>query len=97
MSSSTGLGTELDHLAYVVASEVDKHDVLGPLLGVLGQLRSQAAVVRLGTAPPAVPAIGREITRPSRNLHHRLGRGADDGQLGVLQEVHVGARVDLAQ
>ena len=32
------LGAELDHPAHVVAGQVDQHHVLGPLLGVLGQL-----------------------------------------------------------
>ena len=41
--------------------------------------------------------MGREMTRPVEQLHHRLGRAPDQGQLGLPDEVHVRARVDLAQ
>ena len=34
---------------------------------------------------------------PVEQLHHRLGRRADERRLGVAHEVHVRRRVDLAQ
>ena len=40
--------------------------------------------------------MGRETTRPSEP-HPRLGRGADQGEARLADEVHVGAGVDLAQ
>ena len=72
--------------------------MLGALLRVLDQLGGQAAVVLVGRARGwRVPAIGREITLPAEQLHHRLGRRADDRELRVAHEVHVRARVHLAQ
>ena len=44
-----------------------------------------------------VPAIGRVITLRSEQLHHRLRRRADDRDVGMAEEVHVRARVHLAQ
>ena len=44
-----------------------------------------------------VPAIGRLITLPVAQLHHRLGRRTDDRRLGVTQEVHVRRRVHEPQ
>ena len=44
-----------------------------------------------------VPAIGPADHAPVEELHHRLGRRADQRGLGMAHEVHVGRRVDLAQ
>ena len=44
-----------------------------------------------------VPAIGRLITLPFTQLHHRFGRGADDRRFGMTQEVHVRRRVHEPQ
>ncbi len=41
--------------------------------------------------------MGREMTPPAEELHHRLRRRTDDAQLRVAQVVHVGAGIDLAQ
>jgi hypothetical protein len=91
-------GAELDHPAHVVAGQVDQHDVLGPLLGVLDQLGGQAG----GRARRCCPGSGcrRSAGRspvPSSSCTMRLGRTAHQGQLGLAHEVHVRARVDLAQ
>ena len=91
------LGAELHHPAHVVAGEVDEHDVLGALLRVLGQLGGHAPVVALGAAPAAGPGDGTADDPAVEQLHHRLGRRADQRRLGVAHEVHVRRRVDLAQ
>ena len=71
--------------------------MLGPLLRVLAQLGGQAPVVLVGLAPLAGPGDRPRDHLAVEQLHHRLGRRADDRELGVAQEVHVRARVDLAQ
>ena len=91
------LGAEPHDPTDVVARQVDEHDVLGDLLGVLAQLAGQAAVVLVGATPPP-----RARDRPGdhlavEQLHHRLGRRADHRHLGMAEEVHVRARVDLAE
>ena len=69
--------------ADVVAGEVDEHHVLGELLGVLAQLGAEAAVLLVG-ATPAAGAGDRPGDDPAvEQLHHRLGRRADERQLGV--------------
>ena len=45
------LGAEADDTAHVVAGQVHQHDVLGQLLGVLGQLALEQAVVLLVLPP----------------------------------------------
>ena len=44
-----------------------------------------------------VPAIGREMTRAVEQLHHRLRRRADQRHARLAHEVHVRARVHLAE
>ena len=91
------LGAEHADAAHVVARQVDEHDVLGALLRILLQLGRHAPLVGLG-APAAARAGDRTADDAAvEQLHHRLGRTADDGHLGVADEVHVRARVDLAQ
>ena len=91
------LGAEADDPADVVAGQVDEHDVLGELLRVLAQLGRQAPVVLVGAAPAAGAGDRPGDDLAVEQLHHRLGRRADERDLGVAQEVHVRARVDLAQ
>ena len=90
-------GAVLDDAADVVAGQVDQHDVLGALLGVLGQLGGELAVVLVGAPRKRVPAIGREITVPSSSCTIGSGEQPDQGQLVLAHVVHVRARVDLAQ
>ena len=67
----------------------------------LGCSRSSAPIRRSSSSVRPrrrVPAIGREMTLSPSSLHHRLRRRAhDQGQLGQAHEVHVRARVHLAQ
>ena len=91
------LGAVVDDPPDVVAGQVHQHDMLGPLLRVLHQLRRQLPVVLVGPAPEAGPGDGPGYDPPVDELHHRLRRGTDHAQLGVAQEVHVRAGVDLAQ
>ena len=92
------LGAEAHDPADVVAGQVDQHDVLGQLLRVLGQLRAEQPVVLARSRPGAAcPAIGPRGDDPVAQADHRLGRRADHRDLGEAEEVHVGARVDLAQ
>ena len=91
------LGAELHDPADVVAGEVDEHHVLGPLLRVLDELGGQAPVVLLGAAA-AAGARDRAADHPAvEQLHHRLGRRADERRLGMAQEVHVRRRVHRPQ
>ena len=83
--------------ADVVAGQVDEHDVLGDLLRVLLQLAGHAPVVVVVAAAAAGAGDRAADHLAAEHLHHRLGRAADDGDVGVAQEVHVRARVDLAQ
>ena len=91
------LGAEAHDASHVVAGQVDQHDVLGQLLGVLGQLPLEEPVVVLvlPTGPRTGDGPGDDdaVAQP----HHRLGRRTDDGDLGEAQEVHVGARIEQAQ
>ena len=75
------LGAERGDPADVVAGEVDEHHVLGALLRVLAQLGRQAAVVLVGAAPLAGAGDRPRDHRAVEQLHHRLGRRADDREL----------------
>ena len=90
-------GAEAGDAADVVAGQVDQHDVLGHLLGVLPQLAGHAPVVLVGAPPTAGAGDGPGDHPPAQQLHHRLGRGPDDGDLRMAEEVHVRAGVDLPQ
>ncbi len=75
------LGAELHHPSDVVAREVDEHHVLGALLRVLDQLGLHAPVV-LGRATATAGPGDRTADHPvADDLHHRLGRRADDRRL----------------
>ena len=91
------LGAELDDAADVVAREVDEHHVLGALLRVLGELGRHPAVVGLGAAAAAGAGDRAADHAAVEELHHRLGRRADQRRLGMPHEVHVRRRVHLAQ
>jgi hypothetical protein len=91
------LRAELHHAADVVAGQVDEHHVLGQLLRVLAQLGTEAAVLLLGAAPAARSRDGAGDDRAVEELHHRLGRGADERHARLAHEVHVRARVHLAE
>ena len=68
------------------------------LLGVLGQLGRQTAVVLVGVGPAARdPAMGREVTTPSRSRTMGSGEEPTTRHLGEAEEVQVRARVDQAQ
>ncbi len=92
-----GLGAEVDHLPHIVAGQIHQHDVLGALLRVLRQLGGQAAVVRVGPAPSPGPGDRPRYDPPVSDPDHGFGRGTYDRQLGVLDQVHVRAGVDLAE
>ena len=81
----------------VVAGQVDQHHVLGDLLRVLLQLAGHAPVVVVGAAAAAGAGDRAGDHLAVDQLHQRLGRRADDRDLGVAQEVHVRAGVHLAQ
>ena len=91
------LGAEVHHPADVVAGQVDQHDVLGDLLGVLLQLAGHAPVVLLAAAPAPRAGDGPGDDPAVDHPHHRLGRRADHRDRRVAHEVHVRRRVDLAQ
>ena len=91
------LGAEPHDATDVVAGEVDEHHVLGDLLRMLAQLGAEAAVVFVGRAPPPCAGDRPRDDTAVEQLHHRLGRRADDRHLGVAHEVHVRARVHLPQ
>ena len=60
------LGPEAHDPAHVVAGQVDQHDVLGQLLGVLGQL-TLSSRSWCSFSPGARPGDGTRITTPSRS------------------------------
>ena len=91
------LGAELDHPPHVVAGQVDQHDVLGQLLGVLDQLAGQQAVLLLGGAPRPGAGDGPGGHHAVAQADHGLGRRPDHGHLVEAQEVEVRARVEEAQ
>ena len=74
------LGAEVHDPAHVVAGQVDQHDVLGLLLGVLAQLGAEAAVLLVGAAPSAGAGDGPGDDGAVEQLHHRLGRRPDEGE-----------------
>jgi hypothetical protein len=88
---------ELDDPADVVARQVDQHDVLGALLGMLQQLGRELTVVLVGATAKTGAGDRPRDDLAVEQLHHRLGRAPDEGQLRLAHVVHVRARVDLAQ
>ena len=90
-------GAELGHTPYVVAGEVDEHDVLRHLFRVLLQLTGHATVVVVVAATAACAGNGPADDSTAADLHHRLRRTARDRDVGVAQEVHVRAGVHLPQ
>ena len=80
----------------VVAPEIDEHDVLGDLLGVVQQLLLELEVVALHGA-----ARTRARDRPHGDLaafdpHHHLRRGTGKREVAEIEEEQVGRRVDRA-
>ena len=69
-------GAEAGHPPHVVAGQVDEHDVLGDLLGVLAQLAGHPAVVLVGAATAAGAGDRPGDHLVAQHLHHRLGRRA---------------------
>ncbi len=90
-------GAELGDTADVVAGEVDQHHVLGAFFGMLDQLGREAAIVLVGGAALASAGDRAADHLAVEQLHHRFRRRPDDRDLGMPQEVHVGAGVDLTQ
>ena len=91
------LGAEAHDPADVVAGQVDEHDVLGQLLRVLDSSASSRRSSSSVEPRRRVPAIGREITRPSSSWTIGSGDGADDRHASLAEEEHVRARVHLAE
>ena len=87
-------GAVLAHAAEVVAAEVDEHHVLGALLLVGEQLGGDRGVV-LAARAGAGDRAGGDVA--AVDGQQRLGRGADDLEVLEVEEVHVRARVDVAQ
>ena len=88
---------EIYHAADVVAGEIHQHDMLGPLFGMLRQLRCQSSIVCCRLASATSARDGARDDRAVAHLHQRLGRRADEGDFGQSQIVHVRAGIDLAQ
>ncbi len=83
--------------ADVVAAEVDQHHVLGPFLGVGGEVFGEPAVA-FGVDAARPGAGDRPGLQAAAGLaHQHLGRGADQGAVGQLEQHHVGAGVDHPQ
>ncbi len=87
------LGAKGDDPPDVVAGQIDQHDVLGALLGVLDKLTGQPAVLFAGTAPRPGAGNGTGDDRAVPQANHRLRRRTDHGDLGEPQEVQVRAGV----
>ena len=67
------LGAVIDDTAEVVASQVDEHHVLGPLLRVLDQFSGQPAVVLVIAPPPPGAGDGPRHDPAAIELDERLG------------------------
>ena len=83
--------------AYVVAPEVDEHDVFGALLLVGAQVGLQLQVLsgRVASGARAGDRVGGYLA--VLDLDEQLGGGADDLETVQLQVVHVRRRVDGAE
>ena len=77
------LGAEAHDPSHVVAGQVDEHDVLGQLLGVLAELAGQSPVVGVGRAPRAGAGDGPGDHPSVEELDHGLGRRPDHRHRGV--------------
>ena len=62
----------------VVSAQVDEHDMLGPLLGVLEELVGQQPVLLFGLPPPSRPGDGPQLGHALLEADHDLRRGADE-------------------
>ena len=83
-------GAEAGDAADVVTGQVDEHHVLGALLGMLDELGGEATVVFVGAARACGCRRSARDHRPSSELHHRLRRRTDDGDLGPRTEYMYG-------
>ena len=81
----------------VVATEVDQHHVLGPLLGVGQQLLRHRRVLRRVAAAPAGAGDRARGDAPPLLADQHLGRGPHQRALGQLEQHHVRARVHPPQ
>ncbi len=87
----------LRHAAYVVAAEVDQHQVLGALLGVGQQLDLQRLVFLHRAAARARTGDGAHRDLAALQAHQDLRRGAHDLGAADVEEVHVRRRIERAQ
>ncbi len=81
----------------VVPAQVDEHDVLRPLLGVLQELVGEPPVLLFVLPPPPRPGDGLELRDPLLEADHDLRRGADEVHLLEAEKEQVGRGVDVAE
>ena len=89
--------TDLGDAADVVATEVDEHDVLGPLLRVGEQTLGEGPVLFRGGAARTRPGERAHRHRAVDEAHHDLRRAADERRGGGAEEEHERARVHHPQ
>ena len=90
-------GAGLGDSTYVVAPEVEQHDVLCPLLLVVAQLFFERDVLGLGPAPSSGTGDGMNGDLAIDDLNEQLRRCADDLKAVQVEIVHVGRGVDRAE
>ena len=81
----------------IISSQVNKHHMLGTFFGVLFQFARQFAILLV-----IYSAFSCARNRSTHNatvaqLHHRLGRRANDRHVIVFHVIHVRTRVNLSQ
>ena len=88
---------KLAHPAYVIAGQIDQHEVFSPFFFV-GQKLSLELVILVGCTTPGPGSSDRpDFHQPVGQADMDLGRGAHQGKILGFEEEHVGGRIDRAQ
>ena len=87
----------LRHPAHVVPRQIEEHQVLCPLLFVLHEVRGEEAVFFPAFASGPGAGYGERGYRVPFQLHHDLGRRADEGHIAEMDVKQVGRRIDVPE
>ena len=88
---------DLGDTAHVVASQVDKHQVLGDFLGIRQQFRLQFPVLLLAVAATTGTGDGPHGDYSLFHPGQDLGGRAHDMEIFQVQVIHVGGGIEVAQ
>ena len=88
---------EFGNPSHIIAGEINEHQVLGTLLGIIEQFQPESLISLGGRTPLAGPGDWTDLNFSVGHLHMHLGGTSDQGDAaGQSQTEHVGRGIDEA-